>query len=67
MGEPAEEGDLAPVRADAEFRRQLLTESLERRLAALNRARITAGEPKPTQQLREGVDLALELADRLQR
>jgi len=36
-------------------------------LAALNRARITAGEPKPTQQLREGVDLALELADRLQR
>jgi hypothetical protein len=67
MGEPAEEGDLARVRADAEFRRQLLTESLERLLAALNRARITAGEPKPTQQLREGVDLALELADRLQR
>ena len=66
MGEPAEEGDLARVR-DAEFRRQLLTESLERLLAALNRARITAGEPKPTQQLREGVDLALELADRLQR
>ena len=67
MGEPAEEGDAARARADAEFRRQLLTESLERLLAALNRARITAGEPKPTQQLREGVDLALELADRLQR
>ena len=67
MGEPATESDLAQARADAEFRRQLLTESLERLLAALNRARISADEPKPTRQLREGVDLALELADRLQR
>lgn len=67
MGEPADESDLARARADVEFRRQLLTESLERLLAALNRARTTAGDPQPTRQLREGVDLALELADRLQR
>ena len=48
MGEPVMKKAIWRGRAPiAEFRQQLLTESLERLLAALNRMRaITAGEPE---------------------
>src|SRR5262249_14843424 len=67
MDDLISEADLARARTDDAFRRQLFTQSLERLLAALNRMRATAPEsPEAARQLREGADLAVELADRLQ-
>jgi hypothetical protein len=59
--------DMARARSDAAFRQQLLTDNLNRLLAALNRMR-EAGEASPAaiRQIREGADLAVKLADRLQ-
>jgi hypothetical protein len=57
--------DLARARSDPAFRQQLLADSLDRLLAALNRARQNADDPDAEQHLREGAALALELSDRL--
>ena len=59
--------DLARTRSDAAFRQQLLTENLNRLLEALNQMR-EAADPSPVaaRQIREGADLAIKLADRLQ-
>jgi hypothetical protein len=59
--------ELTRARQDPAFRQQLMAENLDRLLEALNRMRRT-GEPSPdkARQMREGVDLAVELADRLQ-
>ena len=61
------EQDLARARGDAEFRQLFLQDNLERLLAALKTLR-SAADPNPAsaRQLREGVDLAVKLADRLQ-
>ena len=61
------EDDLARARSDPEFRQQLLAQSLDRLLEALNRMR-RHGLPSAdgARQIREGVDLAVKLADRLQ-
>ena len=63
----ATEDDIARARSDSEFRQQLMAENLDRLLEALNRIRRTV-DPKPevARQIREGVDLAVKLADRLQ-
>jgi hypothetical protein len=61
------EDDLARARSDPEFRQQLLAQNLERLLGALNRMRRASDTgPDTARQIREGVDLAVELADRLQ-
>jgi hypothetical protein len=67
MSDLVTEDDLARARTDPEFRQQLMAESLERLLEALNEAR-RGGDIKPeaARQIREGVDLAVKLADRLQ-
>jgi hypothetical protein len=61
------EDDLARARIDPAFRQNLLAQNLDRLLAALNKMRRS---PNPgehaARQIREGVDLAVQLADRLQ-
>jgi hypothetical protein len=59
--------DLARARSDPAFRQQLLATNLERLLSALNTMRRSnSTSPKAALQIREGVDLAVKLADRLQ-
>ena len=67
MSDLVTEDDLARARSDHEFRQKLMAENLDRLLEALNRMRRTT-DPKPdaARQIREGVDLAVKLADRLQ-
>jgi hypothetical protein len=68
MSDLVTEDDLARARTDPKFRQQLLAQNLERLLEALNQMR-KGNDPDPTaaRQIREGVDLAVKLADRLQR
>ena len=67
MSELASEEDLARARNDAAFRQQLLADNLERLLEALKRMRKSNDtSPQSVRQIREGVDLAVKLADRLQ-
>jgi hypothetical protein len=67
MHEFVTEQDLERARCDAAFRQQLMANSLERLLEALKQMR-KAEDPSPqaARQLREDVDLAVKLADRLQ-
>ena len=67
MSELVSEQDLARARSDAAFRQQLMAGNLERLLQALKQMR-KADDPGPqsARQLRDGVDLAVKLADRLQ-
>ena len=68
MSELVTEDDLARARRDPAFRQQLLAQNLDLLLEALNKARRNNGpNPKTAGQIREGVDLAVKLADRLQR
>jgi len=67
MSNQVSEDDLARARHDPAFRQQMLAEHLERLLDALNRMRRTNNDsPQAARQIREGVDLAVKLADRLQ-
>lgn len=67
MNELVTEEDLARARNDATFRQQFLAQHLDLLLAALNKARRnTSPTPETAHQIREGVDLAVKLADRLQ-
>jgi len=62
------DGDLARARVDHTFRHRLVADHLEALLDQLNRLRrYDAPDPKCAGQLREGVDLAVKLADLLQR
>jgi hypothetical protein len=62
------EQDLERARQDPAFRQQLMAENLDKLLAALSRARQDRDrDPEVARQMREGVDLAVLLADRLQR
>jgi hypothetical protein len=67
MSDFVTEDDLARARSDPGFRQQFLAQNLDRLLEALNRMR-RSGSPNPNaaRQIREGVDLAVKLADRLQ-
>jgi len=61
------EDDLVRARSDPDFRQQFLAQNLDRLLEALNRMRRSSNpNPNAARQIREGVDLAVKLADRLQ-
>jgi hypothetical protein len=67
MSDLVTEDDIARARSDPEFRQQLMVENLERLLDALNQMRRSADvKPAAARQIREGVDLAVKLAERLQ-
>lgn len=63
------EDDIERARTDPGFRQELLAKNLEQLLAALNEMRRNNGDrdPEGARQIREGVDLAVKLAGRLQR
>ena len=68
MSDLVTDDDLARARSDPDFRQQLLAQNLERLLEALNdMRRSNSTDPKSVRQIREGVDLAVKLADRLHR
>ena len=68
MSDLVTDDDLARARNDPDFRQQLLAQNLERLLEALNdMRRSNSTDPKSVRQIREGVDLAVKLADRLHR
>ncbi len=61
------EDELVRARRDPAFRQQLLAQNLERLLEALEKMRRAGDQNTDTaRQLREGADLAVKLADRLQ-
>ncbi len=62
------EEELARARQDPAFRRKLLADNLDVLLAKLNKLRSSraATDPAGTRQIRDGVDLAVKLADLLQ-
>ena len=61
------EDDLARARIDPAFRQQFLAQNLDRLLEALKRMRQAGDQTADSaRQLREGADLAVKLADRLQ-
>jgi hypothetical protein len=67
MSDLVTEDDLARARHDPDFRQQLMAVNLERLLEALNYMRQSSNiKPEAARQIREGVDLAVKLADRLQ-
>jgi hypothetical protein len=59
--------DLARARQDAGFRQQLLTENLELLLGELSKLQRATHDAARADQVREGVELALKLADLLRR
>ena len=59
--------DLARARQDPAFRHQLVADSLELLLRELNRLRSSKSDAARARQIREGVELAVRLADLLQR
>jgi hypothetical protein len=63
------EDDIERARIDPGFRQELLAKNLEQLLAALNTMRRNNGDRDPlgAKQIREGVDLAVQLAGRLQK
>jgi hypothetical protein len=67
MSDLVTEDDLARARSDPDFRQQLMAQNLERLLDALNKMREAEdATPGAGRQIREGVALAVKLADRLQ-
>ena len=67
MSNLVSEDDLARASHDPAFRQQMLADHLERLLDALNKMRRANNDsPQAARQIREGVDLAVKLADRLQ-
>ncbi len=68
MGKLISDDDLVRARRDPAFRHTMLAENLDRLLEALNRMRRAGDDsPQAARQMREGVDLAVELANRLHR
>lgn len=55
--------ELARARQDPEFRQKFMADHLDRLLEALNVARRSAANPTKAKQIREGVDLAVKLAE----
>jgi hypothetical protein len=68
MSDLVTEDDIARARGDPAFRQQMLAENLERLLEMLNTMRKNnVTDPASARQIREGVDLAVKLANRLQK
>jgi hypothetical protein len=65
---PVTESELARARADPAFRQKLLTQSLEVLLARMQKLRASAlaGGEAGEGQIREGVELAVRLAELIQ-
>ena len=61
------DADLARARQGADFHQRLLTDSLEGLLAELNKLQRTANDAAHGDQMREGAELAVKLADLLRR
>ena len=59
--------DLARSRVDPEFRHRLVANNLELLLDELKRLRSSKTDESRAKQIREGVDLAVQLAEILQR
>ena len=67
MSDLVTEDDIERARGDPIFRQQLLGQNLERLLEMLNTMRKNNDtDPISVRQIREGVDLAVKLAGRLQ-
>jgi predicted ribosome quality control (RQC) complex YloA/Tae2 family protein len=67
MSDLVTENELARARNDPAFRQQFLAQNLDRLIEALKKMRRVAEQTADTdRQLREGADLAVKLADRLQ-
>jgi len=67
MSDLVTDDDIRRARSDPVFRQQMLAENLGRLLEALKRMRREGNAtPHAARQMREGVDLAVKLADRLQ-
>ncbi len=67
MSDLVTDEDIRRARSDPAFRQKMLAENLARLLEALKRMRLQGTEsPHAARQMREGVDLAVKLADRLQ-
>jgi hypothetical protein len=67
MTDMVTEDELARARTDPAFRQQFLAQNLDRLLDALERMRRASEQnADAARQLREGADLAVQLADRLQ-
>jgi len=67
MSDLTTEEELARARSDPAFRQQLLARNLDQLLEALKRMRQGDDQNEDTaRRIREGVDLAVKLADRLQ-
>jgi hypothetical protein len=62
MSELVTDSDLARARRDPEFRQRFYDDNLDRLLEKLNEMRKTGGDGRL---IKEGVDLAVKLADRL--
>jgi hypothetical protein len=61
------EDELTRARSDPAFRQQFLAQNLDRLLEALERMRRVSDQSADTvRQIREGADLAVKLAERLQ-
>ena len=58
--------DLARARKDPAFRQEFLARQLDRLLDALKMARRQTPDAQTAGQIREGAELAVKLADRLQ-
>jgi hypothetical protein len=61
------DADLARAREDADFRQRLLTNSLELLLAELNKLQRATNTNALSDQMREGAELAVKLADLLRK
>jgi hypothetical protein len=59
--------DLARARLDPAFRHQMVADSLNMLLNAIKRTRATLGDADDCVEIREGVKLAVQLAELLQR
>ena len=66
MSELVTEDDLARARQDPEFRQRFYADHLDRLLEKLNRMRKSgSSDPQRARMIKEGVDLAVRLAERL--
>jgi hypothetical protein len=67
MSDLVTDNELARARNDPAFRQQFLAQNLDRLIEALKKMRRVGEQTADTdRQLREGADLAVKLADRLQ-
>jgi hypothetical protein len=66
---PVNETELARARSDPGFRQKLLEQSLEALLAGVQKLRNAApsGNAESTKQMREAIELAVRLAEMIQR